>query len=133
MQAPEAGFTVKEEAKMAIEKFETKNGFVQVPVKVFKAMQAQLEEREEIAAFDKAVARDEEAFPAEFVRELLEGKENRIKLYRKYRGLSQETLGKMAGCGKSMISQIEAGTTPGSIALLKKIAEALSVDLDDLV
>jgi len=118
---------------MATEKFETKNGFVQVPIKAYKAMQEKLEEREAIIAFDKAIARDEEAFPVDLVRALLSGKENPIKLYREHRGLTQDQLARMAGCGKSMISQIENGLTPGSVALLKQIADALSVDLDDLV
>lgn len=118
---------------MAKEKFETKNGFVQVPIKTYKAMLEKLEEREAIIAFDKAIARDEEAFPVDLVRTLLSGKENPIKLYREHRGLTQDQLARMAGCGKSMISQIEKGSTPGSVALLKKIAGALRVGLGDIV
>lgn len=118
---------------MAIEKFETINGFVQVPLKEFKRMRALLEDRADGLAYDKAMARDEEAFPAGFARKLFEGSESRVKLYRMYRGLSQTELGNAVGCGRSMISQIEASKTQGSLSLMKKIAQTLGVDLDDLI
>jgi DNA-binding XRE family transcriptional regulator len=92
-----------------------------------------IEERTEIAAFDAAVAREEEGFPIKVARALLAGKESRIKILRSYRKLSQGQLAELAGCETSAISEIEEGTTPTPRALLKKIADALDVELDDLV
>jgi ribosome-binding protein aMBF1 (putative translation factor) len=96
-------------------------------------MPDKIEERTEIEAFDTAVAREEKGFPIEVARALLAGKESRIKILRCYRKLSQGELSELAGCDTSVISQIEEGTTPTPRALLKKIAEALDVELDDLV
>lgn len=76
---------------------------------------------------------EDEAIPAVVVNRLLSGEEHPLKVWREYRGLTQEALGSGAGVGKSYISQIEAGSKSGSAKVLKALAEALSVDMDDLL
>lgn len=84
-------------------------------------------------AMEELRAGEDEAIPAEIVDRLLSSEEHPLKVWREYRGLTQEGLGQAAGVGKSYISQIEAGRKTGSAKLLKALAGALNVDIDDLL
>ena len=77
-------------------------------------------------------AGDEEVVPAEIVRRLVAG-ENKVKVWRSHRGMSGRDLAAAAGVSPPFISEIESGKKDGSVSVMKKIAEALKVDLDDLV
>jgi transcriptional regulator with XRE-family HTH domain len=50
-----------------------------------------------------------------------------------HRGLSARELAAATGLSAPYISEIEGGKKEGSISAMKKIADALNVDLDDLV
>ena len=63
----------------------------------------------------------------------MSGDEHPLKIWREYRGYTQESLGTEAGIGKSYVSQIEAGTKTGSTKVLRAIAKALQVEIDDLL
>jgi DNA-binding Xre family transcriptional regulator len=76
--------------------------------------------------------RDQGTVPIAMARRRVAG-ENPIKLWREYRGLTLKALGHRAGISKSYLSLLEAGERHGTVATLKKIAEALEVDLDELV
>ncbi|PLW77880.1 helix-turn-helix domain-containing protein [Cohaesibacter celericrescens] len=82
--------------------------------------------------YDKAKAEEGEYFPEEVVDALLDGT-NPVKVYRKYRGFTQKQLAATIGHKQELISQIENGRRSGSIDTIKAIAEALSVDVGDLV
>ena len=84
-----------------------------------------------IAAYDAAVARNEESFPLEVVDRLI-AHESPLKVFREYRGLTQDTLAKNAGTNAAYLSQIETGRRTGSVRLLRRLADALGVELDDL-
>lgn len=85
------------------------------------------------ALFDLAEAAQEERFPAEVVDRLLAG-ENPIRVFRRYRGLTQEKLARMVGMNPVYLSQIERRRgRRGSLDLNRRLAKALGVDLDDLV
>jgi DNA-binding XRE family transcriptional regulator len=73
-----------------------------------------------------------ELIPAEFANRILDG-ENRVRVWREFRGLSARDLAAAAGLSPPYISEIESGKKDGSVAAMKKIAAALKVDLDDLV
>ncbi len=75
----------------------------------------------------------DEAIPAEIAHRLIAGDEHPLKVWREYREFTQEALGSAAGIGKSYISQIETGSKPGSAKVLKALAEALRVDMEDLL
>lgn len=77
---------------------------------------------------DIAAGRDE-LVPAEVVNRLLAG-ENAVKVWRSHRGMA--ALAKKAGISAPYLSEIESGKKDGSLSAMKKIADALSVDLDDL-
>ena len=57
-----------------------------------------------------------------------------IKKYRHKLSISQDVLSKRANLAFHTIAKIEAGSTPNpTIDTVKKIADALSVSLDDLM
>jgi DNA-binding XRE family transcriptional regulator len=94
---------------------------------------ADLEELLEDAAATAAfyATRDQENVPAEMADRLVAG-ENPVKVWREYRGLSQRALAAQAGLNFTYLSQIETGARKGTVKTMKKLAEALGVDLDDL-
>jgi len=57
-----------------------------------------------------------------------------IRYYRKKLGISQDRLSKLADVSHNTIVKIESGENPNpTIETLSKIAEALSVSIDDLI
>jgi len=58
---------------------------------------------------------------------------NGIRRTRCKLGITQETLSKKVGVGRSLISKIETGESDGSLQTLKKIATALGVTINDLL
>ncbi|MEI2611870.1 MAG: helix-turn-helix transcriptional regulator [Candidatus Promineifilaceae bacterium] len=84
-------------------------------------------------AVKTALARgEEELVPSEVVFALLDG-ENPIKVWRNYRGLTQVELAREAGISVPYLSQIETNKRTGTKGVLKTIANALKVTLDDIV
>ena len=81
--------------------------------------------------YAEGIAKNEEYFPEELVQKILNG-ENSIKVYREYRGFSQEQLAIKIGKTKQYISAIEKGSRTGTIDTLKKLSTVLNVDLDML-
>jgi DNA-binding XRE family transcriptional regulator len=63
---------------------------------------------------------------------ILDG-ENPLKVNREYRGLTQQKLADKVGISRSYITDIEAGRKDSSIKVMKKIAEALNLEIDDIV
>jgi DNA-binding XRE family transcriptional regulator len=103
-----------------------------VPIDLYNDLLEKAELLEDIAAYEKAKLDDDELIPSEIVNRLIDG-ENKIKVWREYRRLSQSVLAEKVHMAQASIAQMEAGKRIGSIAALKKIAEALQLDLDDLV
>jgi DNA-binding XRE family transcriptional regulator len=85
---------------------------------------------DDIRAYDAAKSRNEEMFPSEIVDRLVAG-ESPIRVFREYRGLTQEqaTAAKIA---RAYLAEIESGRKQGSVAVLKAVAIALKLDLDDI-
>ena len=79
---------------------------------------------------DIAEGRDE-AVPAEIVARLIAG-EKAIRVWREHRGLNSAELARRSDLSAPFLHQIETGKRQPSVAALKRIAEALGVDLDDL-
>ena len=88
-----------------------------------------LEDAAATAAYNRS--RDQERVPFELVDRLLAG-ESPVKVWREYRDLSQRALAARTGLNFTYLSQIETGARKGSIQTMKKLAEALGLDLDDL-
>ena len=75
---------------------------------------------------------EEELVPSRIAYAMLDG-ENPIKVWREYRGLTQQALADIAGISKPYLSQIETNKRTGTKEVLLAIAKALKVTLDDIV
>ena len=103
--------------------------FVLVPIEQYNQLLADLEMLKDVRDFRVAKAVDEETFPAEMINRLILNEENPIKVYREYRGLTQQQLADKGGVQRAYLAEIEAGRKAGSVRTLKAIAETLDVDL----
>ena len=103
-----------------------------VPIDLYNELLEKSELLEDISAYEKAKQDDDELVPSEVVNRLIDG-ENKIKVWREYRRMSQAVLADKSGIAQATVAQMEGGKRVGSIAVIKKIAEALSLDLDDFV
>jgi predicted transcriptional regulator len=56
-----------------------------------------------------------------------------LSFWRKKRQMTQADLSKVTGIAQGFISEIESGQKPGTPATLKKLAEALSIKVDNLI
>lgn len=80
---------------------------------------------------DIAAGRDE-MIPAEIVNRILAG-ESPVRVWRQHRGLSARDVAEKTDLSAAYISEIETGKKDGSVSAMKKIAETLGVEIDDLV
>ena len=98
----------------------------------YETLVAAKEDLEDILAFDRAMADDREGLPHAFMLRLIAG-ENPLAVFRAWRGLGQTDLAKRSGVNRVQIIDIESGRKTGSVATLKKLADALGISIDDLV
>lgn len=124
-------------SQVQIIKKDGKPEYAVVPFKDYQRLLELAEDAEDIAAADAARAElgrgEDELIPSEIARRLIDGREHPLKVWREYRGLTQEALAEQVESTKSHISQIEAGKKSGSVALIKRLAASLNVNMDDLV
>ena len=105
---------------------------VTIPRAQFDRLRRDSEMLSDIQAYDTAMAANEESFPEEVADRLIAG-EPPLKVFREYRQLSGAELSRRSGVHRAQISDIELGKGKGSAATLKRLAEALDLDLDDLI
>ena len=103
-----------------------------IPYAEYEEMSRLSEAMRDIHAYDAALADEGEAVPQEMMRRLVVG-EPPIRLWREHRGLTRTELAEQAQIDKTYLSQLESGRKVGSVAVLRRLATTLSVDLDDLV
>jgi DNA-binding XRE family transcriptional regulator len=107
-----------------------------LPYGEYQRLVAEAEMLQDIQDYDKTrlalASRDEELIPSEVTYALLDG-ENPIRVWREYRGLTQQQVAETAGISKPYLSQLESGRRQGTTEVLVGIARALQVTLDDLV
>jgi len=106
-----------------------------LPYEEYLQLIEQAELLEDIRDFDEisaAIERgDEELIPAEVVNAIVDGR-NPIKVWREYRGLTQQQLADIVRISKPYLSQIEAGKRTGTTDVLSAIAKALDVSLEQV-
>lgn len=124
----------------AIVQYLEKNGepeYAVIPVDSYRRLLKLAEDAEDIRAADNAMREieegEDEMIPGMLVDALIDGENHPLRVWREYRGLTQDALAEKAGIGKSYISQIETGRREGSISVYRAIAQVLQVDIDDLV
>jgi DNA-binding XRE family transcriptional regulator len=109
---------------------------VTIRIEEYQRLCAAAEDLADIAAYDsamQAIARgDDELVPAEFANRLIAG-ENKLRVWREYRGLTQTALANLSAVNRVQIADIEAGRGRGSVETLRKLAAALRVTIEDLV
>ena len=121
---------------MRIEKI-TRGGkeFAVLPMAKLKKLMIDAEMLVDVMVYDAAKQRlargEDEIVPLDLTERRLAG-ESLTKIWREYRGLTQEGLAKLSKVSRSMIAAIEAGHKTGGIGTLKKLAAALKIDLDHL-
>jgi DNA-binding XRE family transcriptional regulator len=74
----------------------------------------------------------QEWVPSEIVDRLLDG-ENRVRVWREYRRLTAADLAAKAGISPAYLSELETGKKTGTVETLRKLADVLKLDIDDLV
>jgi DNA-binding XRE family transcriptional regulator len=121
---------------MRIEKTTRKGReFAVIPMEDLQRLMDDAEMLADVKAYDAAKSRlkraEDELIPLEITERRLGG-ESTVKIWRAYRGLTQEDLAKTSKVSRPMIAAIEAGHKRGGIDTLKKLAGALKVDLDNL-
>jgi DNA-binding XRE family transcriptional regulator len=107
-----------------------------LPLAEYERLIGAAEDLSDVRAYDRAKQRlaagEDELIPAEFVDRMLDG-ENKLRVWREFRGMSGKELAEKTGLAAPYISQLETGQREGTVETLKKIATALRVDIDDIV
>lgn len=103
-----------------------------VPVEEYHRLVDAAEMLADIRSYDEAKARGGEYFPAALLDRIL-ADENKVRVFREHRGLTQQALADACGISKPYLSQIEAGQRKPSTDVLGKVAAVLRVEIDDLV
>ena len=106
-----------------------------VPYEEYQHLLAEAEMLQDVRAYDEAklaIANGEELIPSKVTYALLDG-ENPLRVWRDYRGLTQQQVARAAGISKPYLSQLESGQRNGTTEVLQAIAKVLNVSLDDLV
>jgi DNA-binding XRE family transcriptional regulator len=118
--------------------FTTPSGdrMVVIPFTEYERLTEAAKTASDICAYDEAkrllAAGEEELIPAEVVNRILAG-ENKVRVWREYRGMSVKALAESCKLTPAYLSQIETGKREGSVQVFKKIAGTLRVDIDDIV
>jgi DNA-binding XRE family transcriptional regulator len=106
-----------------------------VPYEVYLQLIEDAEMLQDVKEYDRVKAAldagDEEVIPGEVVDAILDGA-NPIKVWREFRGLSQQDVAERIGISIPYLSQLETGKRRGSFAVLSTLARALGVPLDSL-
>ncbi len=105
------------------------NEMVTIPRAEYEALLAAREDLEDITVYDQAKAKGGVSIPDEYVGRILDG-ESPVRAIRDWRGMTQQQLAEASGVNRIQIVNIESGKRSGSVATLKRIAEALAIDLD---
>ena len=103
-----------------------------VPKKDFERLMELAEDAKDLKAAKSFNPARQETFPEEVADRLFDG-ENKLRVYREYRKQSRKELAKEVGISESYISHMELGKRKGSAEKLKKIAEALNIEVDLLI
>lgn len=109
---------------------------VVIPADEYRLLLEKAEMLDDVAAYDRVKAAlaggDDELLPAVVANAILDG-ESQVRVWRQYREMSQVQLAGAAGISQAYLAQIETGKREGTLSIYRSLADALGVDLDDLV
>jgi DNA-binding XRE family transcriptional regulator len=107
-----------------------------VPYETYLQLVEKAEMLQDVQDYDSAKAAlergDDELIPSEVVYAILDG-ENAIKVWRKYRSMSQQEVAENAGISVPYLSQLETNKRKGSLEVLSALAKVLKVPLENIV
>lgn len=111
-----------------------KPAFAVLPWKHYEFFRKHVAEAEltDEALMTLADLEDDEIIPI-CVSERLSAGEHPLKVFREYRDMTQKALAETVGISPEYVSQIESGKKQASVDTLQALAEALSLNLDDLI
>ncbi len=108
--------------------------FAVVPIEIWERVRRLIEDVEDAAAFDAAIAADDGfRIPLSVVKAEFEQGMHAVRAWREHRRLSQAQLARRAGLSKAYLSQIENGKRHGSTATMRRLADALGVPVGVLI
>ena len=84
-----------------------------------------------VKRYKTARSQDDTEIPWDVAKRVIAG-EHPVKVYREWRGLTQDSLARKVGSAKVYISQIETGVKPGGRAMMRKLSVALAVPVSAL-
>lgn len=109
---------------------------ITIPLEEYKALKIAADDLDDLRAYDRAKAAlengDEELLPAAYVGRIIAG-ENPLRVWRDVRGMTQMALADASGVNRVQIANIESGIKAGSVATVKKLADALNITVDELI
>jgi len=105
--------------------------FAVVPWKDFERMKAASDEDQRLIAL-ASPHRGEVGFPADVARRLIAGV-SPAKVFREWRGMTQQELSTKSGVANQYISQIERKVRNAGRTVAKRLAPALGVHAEDLM
>jgi len=104
--------------------------FAVIPVAALQRLMEDAEMLADVKAYDAAKARledgEDELVPLEITERRLRG-EPSLRIWREYRGLTQERLAKKAKVSRALIAAIETKRKAGSVGTWKRLGAALDV------
>jgi DNA-binding XRE family transcriptional regulator len=111
------------------------NDMVTIPRAEYDRLRAAADDLADLQAYDRAksalAAGEDELIPAEYANRLLNG-DSPLRVYRDLRGMTQAALAERSGVNRVTVAEIETGRKQGSVATLRKLADALGVMVDEL-
>lgn len=106
-----------------------------LPYDLYLKLAEEAETLQDIRDFDSAKAAiekgEQELILSTITFSILDGN-NPIKVWRNYRGLSQQQLAGAIGISTGYLSQLEKNKRTGTMEVLLSIAKALDITLDDI-
>jgi hypothetical protein len=109
-----------------------KPAFVVIPYDEWSRIEALIEDAQDNAALDDFRRNPTETFPISVADALLAG-DNPVRVFREFRGVTLKAIAERCAITVPYLSQIETGKRHASAEVLKKLAEALGVTVDDLI
>lgn len=104
---------------------------ITIPRNEYEALLDSHEQLADLTSVKAFLADPQPGLPSDLTKRMIEG-EALLKLWRTHRGLTQAALAERSGVNRVQIAEIEAGRSTGSVATLRKLADALEVSLDAL-
>ena len=103
-----------------------------IPVAEWRRIEAMIDELEDIRALDAALARpDWRMIPFEVTSAILDGA-SPIRAWREHRGMGPVALAEVAHIEPARLTELEDGTRKAAPDELRRLAETLAVQVDDL-